>query len=223
MWTRILVIVLVAFVIIPGSLHSQEAVNKTRQEPCPDKEVAPSGPGLTVKERHGSLRRDREEDFAVVLCSPQLPYGGCGYDPHPSQTGIVPLTFDIDSAQGLTVRYRDGLKYRAFAPGTPIRFRHGNRVLLLKMKAGANAPLGVQRLHGTLTFQTVEPGKADSTQQIAVDFQVTIVNHDDQVTDYDWPFGSQVGRHMKDVALAPLLPFEFLMLAIACSASACDL
>jgi hypothetical protein len=42
------------------------------------------------------------------------------------------------------------------------------------MKAGLDAPLGIQNLLGRLMFQTVEPGRPNSTEQIAVDFKVVI-------------------------------------------------
>jgi hypothetical protein len=208
--------------LIVGSLHSQEVSTKG-QVPCPDQEVRYIGPGVSVNQRHDQLRRGREDEFAVVLCSPQLPYGGCGANPHPTQTGIVPVTFNIDVPAGLTVRYRQGRKYRPVIPGTPVQFAKGSKILLLKIIAAHDAPLGTQTLHGTLAFQSIQSGKTAGTQQVAIDFKVIVVEHNATVAESEWPFGSQVGRHLKSIALAPLVPFEALLFVIACSTSACDI
>lgn len=189
---------------------------KSSKKPC-------SGPALTVTERHNRLRQGREEEFVVALCSPQLPADGCGAEANSRQTEIVPLAFGIDPPQGLTIRYRDGRKYRPLVRGTPVRLRRGSGLLFLKINAGPDAPIGVQKLRANFMFQRVEPGKSMATEQIAVDFQVVITGHDTEVTESDWPFGSHVGRHLKQVALAPLVPFEILLFVIVCSTSACDL
>lgn len=219
MWEKTLTILLIA-----GSLHGQQTVTNSSKKPSPDQNSISSDPGVTVTERHDKLRQGREEDFAIVFCSRQSPCGGgCGAEPDPSQPGVVPLAFDIDPPLGLRIRYRDGRKYRTLVPGTPARIRSGGNVLLIKVKAEPDAPLGVQKLHGNLMFQTVEPGKASHTEQIAVDFQVVITGHDAKVEESDWRFGSQIGRHIKDIALAPLVPFQFLLFVIACSTSTCEI
>jgi hypothetical protein len=169
------------------------------------------------------MRRGREEDFAVVLCLPQLPSGGCGLKPHPGQTGIVPVSFQFDAPQGVTIKYRDGRKYRSLASGAPIPYHHGTKVLLLKMRAQADAPLGEQKLHGTLTFRAVQRGKPDSTEQIAVDFKVSLGDDEANAEEYDWPFGSHIGRHMKTVAMAPLFPFAAIVFMIACGTGQCEI
>jgi len=218
MWMKTL-----AMLLIAGSLSGQERPIKSLQEPCPQGNATPTGPGLTVNERHEQLRRGREEDFAIVLCSPQLPYGGCGAQPHPPQTGIVPITFAMDVPKGLAIWYRDGRKYRPLVPGAPVSFHRGSKVLLLRMRAADSLPLGIQTLHGSLTFQNMKPGEATESRQITVDFQVGVAEHDAKVGENDWPFGSQVGRHAKDVALAPLVPFEYLLFIIVCGISTCDI
>jgi hypothetical protein len=217
MWKRTIAVLLIA-----GSLYGQTKPVEPGQKPCPDQNLIP-GPGTTVVQRNEPLRRGREEDFAVVLCSPKLAYGGCGAEPHPSQTGIVPVSFSIDPPQGLTIQYRDGRKYRPLIAGAPVPYRRGSRVLLLRIRAGDDAPFGVQKLHGNLMFQKVEQGKAVSNEQIDVNFQVATTGHDAKVDETDWRFGSQVSRHMKDVALAPLLPFQYLLFVIVCSTSRCDI
>ena len=215
---------ILAFMLIASSLHCQTMPTKDSRKPCPDENVIPAGVGVTVVQRHDHLRRGREDQFAILSCFPQLPYGGCGTQPHPSQTGIIPVAFAIDSPPllGLSMQYRDGHRYRTLVPGTPVRFHSGSKVLLLKMKAAADAPLGVQRLRGTLIFNRVEPGKVRSAEKMIVDFAVIIVDHNATVTEADWRFGNQVGRYMKDVALTPLVPFQFLLFVIVCSTSTCD-
>src|SRR5262249_41469555 len=113
-------------------------------------------------------------------------------------------------------------RYRALIPGTPVLFHPGNEVLLLKMKAGADVPIGVQRLRGTLMFERVGPNKVRSTESVAVELVAVIDQHDATVSERDWPFGSQAGRYLKDVAMAPLMPFQFLLFVTLCSTSACN-
>lgn len=94
---------------------------------------------------------------------------------------------------------------------------------MLRLKAADGIPFGVQHLHGTLQYETNEPGKPRITQTLQVEFQFTVVAHDAKVAENEWPFGSHVGQHVKDAALAPLVPFQFLLFVIACSLSTCDI
>jgi len=208
--------------LISSVLQAQGSQAPAKQS-CPDERKATTGPGVTVNQRHDLLRRGRAEDFAVVPCSPTLGYGGCGFQTHPPQSGIVPLSLSIDLPSGLTTSYRKGRRYVPLGSGVPARFTARDGVLLLRFTAGDKLPLGVQQLHGTMQYETVEPGKPRAIHTLEVDFQLTVAAHNAKGTENDWPYGSHVGRHLKDAAMVPLIPFEFVLLAIACSTSTCDL
>lgn len=94
---------------------------------------------------------------------------------------------------------------------------------MLRLKAADSIPFGVQRLHGTLQYEIVEPGKSRTTQTREVEFQVIVVAQNTKVAENEWPFGSHVGQRVKDVALAPLVPFQLLLFVIACGISPCDI
>ncbi|HEV7552300.1 MAG TPA: hypothetical protein VGP65_11490, partial [Candidatus Angelobacter sp.] len=179
--------------------------------------------GVTIDQRHDLLRRGRSDDMVLILCSPQLPYGGCGYQNHPPQKGIVPLSFGIDLPPGITSWYRSGRRYLPLRPGAPAQFQRKSGVLLLRLKAADSVPFGVQRLHGTLQYETDEPGKPRTVQTVQVEFQVMVAAHNATVAENEWPFGSHTGQRVKEVALAPLVPFQMLLFVIVCGISTCDI
>jgi hypothetical protein len=209
--------------LISSVLHAQQLPNATEKLPCPDEKPVPSGPGITVDQRHDYLRRDRSEDVALVLCSPELAYGGCGHQNHPPQKGIVPVSFSIDLPTGMRSWYRSRRKYLPLPSGARAEFQPKSGVLLLRLKAANSMPIGVQCLHGTLQYEIVKPGKPLITQTREVELQFTVVSHTATVAENEWPFGNRIGQHAKDVALAPLLPFQFLLFIIVCSTGSCDI
>lgn len=209
--------------LISSLLHAQQLPGTNDKQPCPDEKAVSGRLGIAVDQRHDLLRRGRSEDMALVLCSPQLPYGGCGYQNHPPLKGIIPVSFRIDLPPGITSWYRSGRRYLPLPPGAPAQFQRKNGVLLLRLKAADSIPFGVQRLHGTLQYEIVEPGKSRTTQTREVEFQVIVVAQNTKVAENEWPFGSHVGQRVKDVALAPLVPFQLLLFVIACGISPCDI
>lgn len=208
--------------LVSAVLYAQQSPSAASQQPCPDANQLLAGPGFNVNQHHDLLRRSRTEDFAVVLCSPRLAYGGCDYQNHPPQNGILPLSFSIDLPVGIRASYRNGRRYVPLSTATPAKFTSKSGVLLLRLTAGDNMPLGVQRLHGTLRYETNEPGKPHTTQVMEIDFPLTVVDHDARTAENEWPYGNHLGQHVKDVVLAPLLPFQFLLFVIVCSTSTCD-
>lgn len=213
----------VILLLVSSLLHAQQLPGTNDTQPCPDEKSIPSGPGITVDRKHDLLRRGRSEDIALVLCSPQIRYGGCGYQNHPPLKGIAPVSFSIDFPSGITAWYRGGRKYLPLRPGATAQFQRKSGVLLLRLRAADSVSLGVQRLHGTLLYEIIEPGKSHTTQTREVEFEFTVVAQDATVAENEWPFGSHVGRHVKDFALAPLVPFQFLLFVIACGISTCDI
>jgi hypothetical protein len=71
--------------LISSLLQAQQLPGATNKQPCPDEKPIRIGLGVTIDQRHDLLRRGRSDDMVLVLCSPQLPYGGCGYQNHPPQ------------------------------------------------------------------------------------------------------------------------------------------
>ena len=212
-----------AFLLISGLVHAQQSSGITDQQPCPEPHKVPPGPGFSVAERHDFLRRGQTEDFAVLLCSPQLLYGGCGVTRHPQLQGITPVSLIIDNPSGITIFYRNGRKYLPLIAGTPAYFTRKSGVLLLRMTAGGDAPVGIHRLHGSLQYQSDKPGMPPTSQTLEINFWVKVVTPDAAVAENEWPFTSHIGQHVKDVALAPLAPFQWLLFVIVCGTGSCDI
>jgi len=209
--------------LISNVLYSQQQPSvKTNPEPCPDEKQLPTL-SLSVNQRHDLLRRRRAEEVAVILCSPQLAHVGCGVPAHPPLNGAIPISLSIDFPQGITISYRHGRKYVKLTSGTSAPFQRKSGVLLLRVTAGDNVPLGVQRLHGALKYETDESGKPRTTQTIEFNFPFNVVAHSATVAENEWPYGSRIGQHVKDVALAPLVPFQFILFVIGCGISPCDI
>jgi hypothetical protein len=211
------------FLLISSLLQAQQSAEPATQKPCPDGKRTPAGPGVTVNQRSELLRRGRTEDFAIIICSPQLSFGGCGFQVHPPQNGISPVSFSLDLPPGITVLYRKGRKYQQLASGVSVPFGSKKGVLLFRMKASNGVSLGYHHLHGSLLYKTNEPGKVSAEETLDVNFQFTVGEHDAKMSENDWPYGNRVGQHVKDVVLAPLLPFQYLLLAIACGIGTCDI
>lgn len=210
-------------VLISSLLQAQQAAEPAKQQPCPDEKQAPSGPGVTVNQRYELVRRGRTGDFAVIVCSPQLSFGGCGVQVHPPQTNVSPVSFTLDVPPGITISYRKGRKYLQLASGVPAEFGRPKGALLLRVRADSGVPLGYHLMHGSLRYKKNEPGKASAEATLDVIVHFTVGEHDAKMSENEWPYGSHIGQHVKEVALAPLVPFQFLLFVIVCGIGTCDI
>jgi hypothetical protein len=213
----------VALLFISGVLQGQELLLTSSNLQSTQADTLAATLGVGFDQRHDILRRGHQEEIAVFLCSPRLPDGGCGFTDHRKLNGITPVSLTLDLPPEITASYRKGRKYLPVSSGAPVHFSGKNEVLLLRMIAGSGAPLGVLSIRGALQYEIAEPGQAASTQTINAVFQVTVVEHNTEVVEHLWPYGSRVGENVKDVALVPIQVFQALLFWIGYGLHLCDI
>ena len=141
---------------------------------------------VTSYERHSQMRRDRDEEFVVLLCRPYGKLKECPVWNWGSADGLVPVALEMKDVDGLTVRYREGKEYVSHPEGAPVRTSEGLDAFRFKIRAAKDFPLGATTLEGKLTFQRIRDGKLSAPETIAVSIPVTVVKHDTQVTESYW-------------------------------------
>lgn len=181
-------------------------------------------PAVQAIQRYsGDLPRDRDEDVAVVLYVPSNKYGCCPTN-NPSQPGIFPTKFELQTPSGFRVRFRSGIRYRSYKPGTTIKLPAGEKIVLLKIRADREMPLGEYALHGKLTYQAMPDQKLQPPQTLEVVISVNLKDRKSKPQEIDWEFGTHV-KH--DLLVLVALPVEIpaaILLAIACNTGkGCDL
>ncbi len=162
------------------------------------------------------MRRERDEEFVVLLCRLSGKLKECPVWNWGSADGLAPLTLEMKNVDGLTVRYREGPEYVSEPDGTPAHTSEGLEAFRLKVRAAKDFPLGATTLEGKVTFQRVQDGKLSAPETIAISIPVMVVKHDTQVTESYWgaietpkrnPL-APLGNALLYVVAAPiLLPF----------------
>ena len=141
---------------------------------------------VTSFERHGHMRRERDEEFAVVLCRQSGNLKTCPPWNVGGADGLSPVALEMKDVAGLTVRYREGKEYASLSEGGPVRTSQGLDVFRFKVRPEKDFPLGITTLEGKLTFQRVHEGKLSAPETIAVSIPVTVVKHDTEVAENYW-------------------------------------
>ena len=177
-------------------------------------------PHISVFQRYSALRQGRQQDVLVVICAGKPGCFECPFTTNPPKSGIAPISFEIASTAGLTASYRRGNRYKAAPMGNV--FSNRASVVGLRLHATKDAALGARVLRGRIRYQP-DPGTPDMFSTATFEIPVQIVPRDAIVTQSDWPYASHVGQHVVTILEAPLLPFEYLLLFIACHGGGCDL
>jgi hypothetical protein len=178
----------------------------------------------SIQRYYGGLPRTHDEDVAVVLYLPANKSGCCALTNNPTQTGIFPVKFELHESPEFRVRFRSGFKYKSHNAGTPIEMVAGEKIVLLKLRANHDAPLGEYVLQGKLTYQAVQDHKLQPPQELEVIIPVKVVNETSKVEKIDWPFGTHVKRTLIRIIALPVEIPAAALLAIACSTpKGCDL
>jgi hypothetical protein len=108
---------------------------------CPEYRVGV--PAVQAIQRYyNGLPRNRDQDVAVVLYVPANKYGCCPLTNDPRQPGIFPTKFELQPSSEFRVRFRSGFKYKSHTPGMPIEMVAGEKIVLLKLRANRDTPLG---------------------------------------------------------------------------------
>jgi hypothetical protein len=217
MWRKCMTLVLVMATITSGQLSSaQEAV----QQPGPAVESKQTAEPFTslaqASMRYNKLRRGREEEIAISIIRPPA---GIPASPMVSMRGnpvyFTPELFSLKADPGFTVRFGRGNTFSSESP-LSITSTKGGPVVLLKLKAADDIPLGDHMIQGTLVFR--ERGKS---QSLDVFIPISIVDHNADVVKNPWRFQPYSNHGFRQVftgiALIPLLPFLFIAFVIVCS------
>ena len=183
---------------------SQEPQLVTRQSGAQSPNDAGSGtpalsaetPSLLVSSysRHNELRRGRDEEIVLVLCTPMRRFHYCPLSAISDQTGLEPLSLELKPSEGFTVRYREGKEFRTQQQGPAVPTEIGPRVFRLKVRASDNVALGPHTLEGKLTFMKTNAGRLPEMQEIDVSIPLTVVKHGAQVVEANWSL-EQPGNH----------------------------
>jgi hypothetical protein len=220
MWRSIL-----AVVLLPSFAAAQSSGNEVPAAPTSE---PPQATTLnTVKERgsaagptyesftfHNAVRRGRREEVAIRLSAP-----GFVTSPRSPVSGIVPLTLELQPADGLTV---SSFRYPKTQPQT-VKFQAETVPVswwpetFFKIRADETAALGLHTLQGKLTFQVIDYNGTGvgPVQQLDVRIPITVVEHDARVQKANWPETHlSVGMIVLIIVLLPVeIPLGLLIMA----------
>ena len=177
-------------------------------------------PHISLFQRYSALRQGSDQDVLIVICPEEPGCVECPFTTNPPKPGMMPTGFEIASTDGLTAFYRKGKKYKVAQAGNFISTP--GKVLGLRFHAPKDAAPGPRLLRGEIRYQTV-PGTPNLSSTATFEIPLQIVPHHAEITEIDWPYASHVGQHVMTVLESPLIPFEYLLLIIACHGGGCDL
>ncbi len=166
---------------------------------------------------------NRDEDVAIVLFVPVNKFGCCALSNNPKQPGIYPTRLELQPSPEFTVRFRSGFRYKSHKPGTPIEMAAGDKIVLLKLRANRDTPLGSYILRGKLTYQVIKDHELQTPQELEVVIPIKVTAEKSKVQDIDWPFGTHIQRDLVRILALPVELPAAALLAIACSSKGCDL
>jgi hypothetical protein len=162
---------------------------------------SPATPPLQVSaqffQRHTQLRRGRDLEIAVYLCQPTPRISECDSHYARLKNSIAPVSLQMAPAEGFTVRYGDGRHYKSAPQGTP-DYLADKGLIFFKVHASGKLAPGQYTLKGTMAIRSLH-GENSTQQPIAVVIPVTVVDHDAQVSQVQWRYGSHPGEDFKNV------------------------
>ena len=169
------------------------------------------------------LARGKEETFAVVLYRPENDTGCCSLTPTPNQADLVPISVSVGSAPGLVIRARSGKQLTKSDP-IVIRYNGSQKVVLVKVRANDDAPLGSITVPIKVTYQRIRNEQRGAPETIDFNVPLKILKKGSTMTRAEFPF---VARPLHDLGIVLLLPVlipAMIVLWIACNTgSGCDL
>lgn len=190
------------------------------QQSSADQNSQVATPHISVFQRYSALRQGSEQDVLVVICQEKPGCFECPFTTNPPKPHAAPISFEVVSTEGLTASFRRGNKYKAAPAGSV--FSNRASVVGLRLHATKDAALGARVVRGRIQYQP-DPGTPDMFSTATFEIPLQIVPRDAKVTQSYWPYASHVGQHVVTILEAPLLPFEYLLLFIACHGGGCDL
>lgn len=234
MWQRILSVVVLGSITHAQMLALTGAVvgrqppavttsSETSGAGTPTEARPPFTPMVSSYERHNQLRRDRDEEFAVILCNNNHGFRNCPLSYAVGRPLLLPLSLKLDPVPGVQVRFRIDNEVRTRQDGGAVWAPVGVQVFRLKIRAGKNVALGPHVLEGRLSFEVRDGKGFYESQEIPVKIPLTVVEHDANVVEARW---SLERRHHYDIGTIVLMtltapiwgPF-FLLLLASCGLS----
>lgn len=176
---------------------------------------------VSAFQRYNLTRRGREQEVLIVFCNTTDKCPGCPLALKPRREEYAPVSLQLRTEEGFTLRYRDGNEYKPLDNGASIA---ATSATFLKVRAGKRVSLGLHTLTGTLTYRFAQG--TSSTQQIDVSIPLQVADHEARVVDTRWPFASQTswGDRIKTAVLLPLIIPAGLIFMVACGVlNSCDL
>jgi hypothetical protein len=189
-----------------------------------EKPVAIMSAKVIFDQRYTQLRRGHDQEVAVLLCSAKP--GECWFNDTTIKNPPVPISLQMDHAEGFTIRYGAPRHYESKAQGTP-SYRGDRRLIFLKVHASSDVGLGEHVLKGTMVFRA--GSNSSKPETLAIEVRVNVADHDAPEMELDWPYIHHPGRVAGDVAsgvgratlLIVLLPFLPIYGLIMCGSIDC--
>jgi hypothetical protein len=183
---------------IPDKEESRASAIGETFVPEPQSQVAlPMLVSAQFFQRHTQLRRGRDMEIAVFLCQPTPRIPDCDSHYARRKNSIVPVSLQMEPAEGFTVRYGDGRHYKSAPQGTP-DYLADKGLIFLKVHASGKLAPGQYRLKGTLAIRSLHGDDFSTPQHIPVEIPLTLVEHNTEVREMDWRYGSHPGEGFKN-------------------------
>lgn len=206
MWRNLVAVILLHSLMAAQAEQAPSAPPGQSAEPAP-KASDPSHPKPATYRQYAfydAIRRGRSEEVAV-----QCLVRGFVTTPQSPVSGIVPLTLELEPAEGLTFSKflypKPSFQKVNFQP-EPIPVA---RLPLIRfsLHADDSAALGPRVLNGRITFQGIHVDSGlGPVQQMDVLIPITVVEHDAKVSKAPWPFPhTPVGLLVVMIVLLPVL------------------
>jgi len=183
---------------IPGNEESRASATGETVVSEPQSQAAP--PTLVSAQffqRHTQLRRGRDMEIAVYLCQPTPRIPECDSHYARLKNSLAPVSLQMEPAEGFTIRYGDGRHYRSAPQGAP-DYPADRGLIFLKVHASGKLAPGQYTLKGTMAIRRLHGDDSSTPQRIPVEIPVTLVDHDAQVSQMEWRYGSHPREDFKN-------------------------
>ncbi len=213
----------VAYLVLTvTSLTAQQATeDEQKQPPVRAGLLQRYTPKTALPVKAISVRSERDQEVALYLCGPAQPK--C-LPPQTMEDRAVPVSLEIQPAEGFKVRYGDSRNYHSASKGTA-DYVGDRRLLFFKVHASGKLPPGEYKLKATLQFR--EQFRSRETKSVDLDIPVKVVPHNEKVSQAEWPWRSHPGEAFKNVLVGfvavPFWTGAVIVSGVYCSVTNCKL
>jgi hypothetical protein len=147
-------------------------------------------------QRYTQLRRGHDQEIAVLLCPAEPAH--CWFKDASVKNEPVPLSLQMESEKGFTIRYGAPRHYESRPFGKP-SYHADRRLIFLKVHANKDVSLSEHVLKGNLVFRPAGSA-AGEPERLAIEVKVAVADEGAFVMEGDWPYIHHPGRVAGDVA-----------------------